>query len=78
MTGQIIKALEEEDNVVIQDLHVWRMGPGHHGCIIALETNGHRRSTDYKTRLRHIPDLSHVTIEMNRSDPACDMDAGRS
>ena len=65
ITGRIKQALEGEDNARIDDLHVWRMGPGHYGCIIALKTKGRARISDLKKRLGDIPDLSHVTIEVN-------------
>ena len=62
---QIKKAVEEQPDVIIQDLHLWRMGPGHYGCILALKTNGQQQISDFKKCLCNIPDLSHVTIEMN-------------
>ena len=65
ITGQIKQALEDEDSARIDDLHVWRMGPGHYGCIIALTTKGRQKISDLKKRLCDIPDLSHVTIEVN-------------
>jgi Co/Zn/Cd efflux system component len=65
ITKQIIKALEGQDAVLIEDLHRWRMGPGHHGCILALKTNGQQRINDFKKCLCDIHDLSHVTIEVN-------------
>jgi Co/Zn/Cd efflux system component len=63
--GNRCRYLEDEDNARIDDLHVWRMGPGHYGCIIALKTKGRGRVSDFKKRLGDIPHLSHVTIEVN-------------
>jgi len=65
ITGQIRQALEDEDNARIEDLHVWRLGPGHYACIISLKAKGRDRISDIKKRLDDIPDLSHVTIEVN-------------
>jgi cation diffusion facilitator family transporter len=65
ISGQIKQALADEANTRIEDLHVWRMGPRHYGCIIALKTKGRQRISDIKHRLGGIPDLSHVTIELN-------------
>ncbi|MBV9841882.1 MAG: cation transporter [Sphingomonadaceae bacterium] len=52
------------DKVV--DLHLWRLGPGHLGGIIAIATNADRVPAFYRDRLARIPALSHLTIEVNR------------
>ncbi len=53
------------DQVV--DLHLWRLGPGHLGAIVAVATNTDRDGAFYRERLAHIPSLSHLTIEVNRA-----------
>ena len=65
ISRQIKDAIESEGDAIIEDLHVWRMGPGHHGCIIALKTEGNQRITDFKRCLCDISELSHLTIEVN-------------
>ena len=65
ITRQIRKALEDGGTVKIEDLHVWRVGPGHYSSLISLRSETDRTAEDYKRRLSHIPDLSHVTIEVN-------------
>ena len=49
----------------LTDLHVWRLGPGHLGAIIAVETNQARSPEFYRTKLSHLPMLSHVTVEIH-------------
>jgi cation diffusion facilitator family transporter len=50
----------------LTDLHVWRLGPGHLGAIVAVETNQARSPEFYREKLRHLPMLSHVTVEVHR------------
>jgi cation diffusion facilitator family transporter len=48
----------------LTDLHVWRLGPGHLGAIIAVETRESRGPEFYRDKLSHLPLLSHVTVEI--------------
>jgi Co/Zn/Cd efflux system component len=48
----------------LTDLHVWRPGPGHLGAVLSVATAGGRGPDDYRSRLRHFPSLSHVTVEV--------------
>lgn len=50
----------------LTDLHVWRLGPGHLGAIIAVETSEARSPEFYRQRLRHLRMLSHLTVEINQ------------
>ncbi|TPG18832.1 cation transporter [Sphingomonas koreensis] len=53
------------DRVV--DLHLWRLGPGHLGAILAIATESDRDAAFYRARLADVPALSHLTIEVNRA-----------
>ncbi len=50
----------------LTDLHVWRLGPGHLGVILAVATDTPRDAAFYRARLAEVPALSHVTIEVQR------------
>ncbi len=50
----------------IADLHVWRVGPGHHAAIVALVSDVPQPVESYKARLADITRLSHVTVEVHR------------
>ena len=63
---QIRQALETGD-ATIADLHVWQLGPGHHGAIIAIQAQTPQQPSDYRRKLAHLHDLSHVTIEVERA-----------
>lgn len=69
ITVQIKEALTDGENVSIEDLHVWRVGPGHYSSTISLRTEKNHHAEYYKNRLCHIPELAHVTIEVNPGDP---------
>jgi cation diffusion facilitator family transporter len=50
----------------IADLHVWRVGPGHHAAIVSLVSDSPLPVDDYKIRLADLVRLSHVTVEVHR------------
>ncbi len=54
----------EADGDVVGDLHVWRIGPGHLALLAQVTTSSARRPADYRGRLAPLPELSHVTIEV--------------
>jgi cation diffusion facilitator family transporter len=49
---------------VITDLHLWRLGPGHHALMLSLTTTTTTPDT-YKAGLHKLESLSHVTVEVN-------------
>lgn len=48
----------------ITDLHVWQLGPGHHGAIVALASAEPKPPSHYRRKLSAIRELSHVTVEV--------------
>ena len=52
------------DRVV--DLHLWRLGPGHLGAILAIRTEGAHECGHYRARLQRFSAISHLTIEVLR------------
>ncbi|MCF8485016.1 MAG: CDF family Co(II)/Ni(II) efflux transporter DmeF [Rhodobacteraceae bacterium] len=63
---EITEALAREGDSII-DLHIWQLGPGHHGAIIALKSQHPEQPAAYRARLQHIHELSHVTIEVQQA-----------
>jgi len=61
-----IKAVIESDGDTVTDLHLWRLGPGHLGAIVSVATSQPREAAHYRQQLTHFPDLSHVTVEVQR------------
>jgi cation diffusion facilitator family transporter len=48
----------------ITDLHVWRLGPGHHAAIVCLAGAAPKPVQYYRSQLAGLPGLSHVTVEI--------------
>jgi cation diffusion facilitator family transporter len=59
-----IRTAVEEPGTTVADLHVWRLGPGHLGAIVAIRSAQPRPPAAYRARLAQIPGLSHLTIEV--------------
>lgn len=51
----------------LTDLHVWRLGPGHLGAIVAIETNQLRGPEFYREKLSQFRLVSHLTVEVHRA-----------
>jgi len=54
----------EGDGDRVADLHLWRLGPGHLGAIVAVTTSRARGPDFYRRRLATFPGLSHLTVEV--------------
>jgi cation diffusion facilitator family transporter len=61
---EISERLETTDGDRIADLHLWRVGPGHHAAVVSLVCDRPEPPAFYKARLADIAGLSHMTIEV--------------
>jgi cation diffusion facilitator family transporter len=61
-----LRGTVEAEGDRISDLHVWRLGPGHLGAILCVDTAQGRDAAYYRGRLSHFRDLSHLTIEVQQ------------
>ena len=59
-----IREIVTREGAEIVDLHVWQLGPGHHGAIVSLLADHPRAPSYYREKLAAIHDLSHVTVEV--------------
>jgi cation diffusion facilitator family transporter len=59
----IRERLETEGNR-ITDLHLWQIGPGHRAAVVSLISDHPLAPSAYKERLSDVPNLSHVTVEV--------------
>ena len=65
LSAKIVERLETRGDKV-SDLHLWRVGPGHMAAIVSVVSDHPETSSAYKKRLADLPDLSHITIEVER------------
>jgi Co/Zn/Cd efflux system component len=61
-----MRAIIENDGDRLTDLHLWRLGPGHLGAIVAVATREQRGPDYYQALLTRFRALSHVTVEVQR------------
>lgn len=62
----IVTAIEDEADNQVVDLHVWSLSPHHVAATISLVTHTPQPPEHYKNRLKHIPSLAHVLVEVNQ------------
>ncbi len=55
----------EGDGDKVADLHLWRLGPGHLGAIVSVNTCQERGPDYYRAKLARFRSLSHLTIEVH-------------
>jgi cation diffusion facilitator family transporter len=60
---QVRERLESDGEAVI-DLHLWRLGPGHHAAVAVIRAEHAQPPEAYHARLKGIEGLSHVTVEI--------------
>ncbi len=66
-TTAAIRSTVEAAGDRLADLHLWRLGPGHFGAIVAVVTREPRDAAFYRARLAAVPALSHLTVEVERA-----------
>lgn len=64
LPDEVRDAIESEVDEII-DLHVWQLGPGHHGAILSILSRDPKPVAEYHRRLAGIHELAHVTIEVH-------------
>ncbi len=59
----------ERDGDRVADLHLWRLGPGHLALVVSIVSDAPADPDHYKARLRDLPGLAHVTVEVHPCRP---------
>jgi cation diffusion facilitator family transporter len=59
-----VKEQLERDGACVSDLHIWRLGPGHSAVVATVVCPAGNKPEYFKKRLREVPTLSHVTVEV--------------
>ncbi|RAK67554.1 cation diffusion facilitator family transporter [Phenylobacterium kunshanense] len=63
LTAEVRRRLSDGGERVI-DLHLWRLGPGHHAAIAIIAADPPKPVATYRARLAGLAGLSHVTVEV--------------
>jgi len=63
LTAEVRRRLSDAGERVI-DLHLWRLGPGHHAVIAVIAAAHPKPAAAYRARLAGLAGLSHVTVEV--------------
>jgi cation diffusion facilitator family transporter len=66
---EVVAAIEGDADTRLADLHLWQVGPGHWGAILAIVSPNPRECGYYKDRLAEVHELSHITVEVHRASP---------
>ena len=64
LTAEVRRRLSDQGERVI-DLHLWRLGPGHHAVIAVIAAVNPQSAASYRARLSGLAGLSHVTVEVH-------------
>lgn len=68
----VLKLVEGDNESKVADLHVWRVGSKDVALIVSVVTGAKRKAEEYQTRLKALPNLAHVSIEVHPcDDPNC-------
>jgi cation diffusion facilitator family transporter len=65
---EIRKAIEDDSDTVIADLHIWQVGTNKFAAIISIVAHEPKSPEFYKDLLRQHEELIHVTVEINRCE----------
>lgn len=68
LTAQVRARLEAGGEQVV-DLHLWRLGPGHHAAVAVVSAANPLPAEAYHLRLKGLEGLSHVTVEVRAANP---------
>ena len=64
-----MRQVVESDGDRLIDLHLWRLGPGHLGAVLVIETIRGHMPDFYRARLASFSSLSHITVEVHNDAP---------
>ncbi len=62
--NEIKDEIESDGDSKICDFHIWKVSQNKYACIVSLITSKAYPIEEYKMRLKKIPELAHVTIEI--------------
>lgn len=66
MEAEVRAALAADPDVGIADLHLWRVGPMSHACIVSLVTHRPQPVEHYRGLLARLHGVDHLTVEVHQ------------
>lgn len=64
--------IEADNESRVADLHLWRVGSKDVALIVSVVTGTGRQAVEYQSRLKGLPGLAHVSVEVHScDDPDC-------
>jgi len=76
LTEAVRRAIERDGDRLL-DLHLWRLGPGHLGAILSIETESERETSHYREAAMGVRRFSHLTVEIARRPRTADREPRR-
>ncbi|WP_314019784.1 CDF family Co(II)/Ni(II) efflux transporter DmeF [Stutzerimonas degradans] len=75
LVRRVRRQLEAVPDTEVTDLHLWRVGRAQYSCILSVVTHQNYSADDYKRALQDLPQLVHVTAEVNRCGESAHLDS---
>ena len=66
IVNEIRSCIEQDEDSVVSDLHVWSIGPGIHAVIVSVVAHEPGSPDEYRRRLPKNLGLEHVSIEVQK------------
>lgn len=68
LPDEIRRAIEDDGDSLVTDLHVWQVGAGKYAAIVAIVAHEPKPASAYRDLLREHEELVHATIEVERCE----------
>ena len=68
LVDRVRSLLEANPQTHVVDLHVWRVGMNAYACIATVVTRADTSAEGFKALLAEVPEIRHVTVEVNHAD----------
>ncbi len=65
---RVREAIESDHESQVTDLHVWRVGSRDMALIVSVVTGAERKADEYRSRLKLLPHLTHISVEVHPCD----------
>jgi cation diffusion facilitator family transporter len=72
----VIAHLEQEGDVHVEEVRVWPLGGGAHGCTVRVVTDESLSATHLRERVHGVCTFSHLSVEIDRPRAADDKRTG--